>query len=124
MSSVRVVVCPECRHIFRPQPATPSETTHVATIRNVAVILATPDQENGGLLAWAGLAVGPFSFDGLAIRRRLDGEVIVTYPARKDGRGGVHPAITTLDPELDRRIKAAVIAAYVAERAKCGRSAS
>ena len=92
-------------------------------IRNFTIILAAPDQERGGLLGWAGVAVGPFRLDGLAIRRRLDGEVIVTYPAKKDARGGVHHAITPLDPELDRRIRTAVLSAYVAERARHGRSA-
>lgn len=90
----------------------------------VAILASSSEQERQGLLGWARVQVGPFRFDGLAIRRRLDGVVIVTYPAKKDARGGVHYAITPLDPELDRRIRAAVLSEYSAERAKCGRSAS
>lgn len=115
------VLCPRCRRLFTPRSAPLPERTPATSIRNVAVILATPEQENGGLLGWAGLTVGAFRFDGLAIRRRLDGKMIVTYPAKKDGRGGVHHAITPLDPDLDRRIRTAIISAYVAERAKRGR---
>jgi hypothetical protein len=90
-------------------------------ITNVGIALAPRGEMHRGLLAWASVDYGGLRFDGLAIRRRLDGEVIVTYPARKDGSGGLHHAITPLDPELDRRIRAAVLGAYLDARRKAGR---
>lgn len=90
-------------------------------IEDVAIALAPTHQEREGLLAWANLRVGPFQLNGLAIRRRLDGALIVTYPARKDPRGGLHRSITPLDPELDRRIRAAVTDAYLDVQRAAGR---
>jgi hypothetical protein len=111
-------ICPSCGTTLHDL----TRTREAARV--VAILAGTSEQERQGLLGWARVEVGSFRFDGLAIRRRLDGEVIVTYPARKDGRGSVHPAITPLDPELDRRIKASILSAYVAARARHGRSAS
>jgi hypothetical protein len=86
----------------------------------IAVAIATPAQEQEGLLGWCQIEVGPLRLAGLAIRRRRDGTITMTFPSRKDQNGDLHRQITALDPDLDGRIRAAVIAAYVAERAKHG----
>jgi hypothetical protein len=90
-------------------------------IREVAIVLAGPPDERAGLLAWAQLRVGPFHLEGLSVRRTLGGEIAVTIHARKDRRGTLHPQITLLDADLERRIRVAVTTAYIAERAKHGR---
>lgn len=90
-------------------------------IRDIAIVLASPDHERTGLLAWAALRIGPLELAGLSVRLNGAGEIVVKFPARKDRRGALHRMFTPLDADLDQRIRAAVIAAYAAERTKHGR---
>jgi hypothetical protein len=106
------VACPDCGGSFRPKLAWP--------VRDVALVIAGPANEERGLLAWAAISIGPLRLDGLAVRRRLDGELIVTYPARKDPGGKLHRSMTPLDPELDRQIRTSIIAAYLNETRRTG----
>lgn len=104
-----------CARCGAPLPAS------VLEVNEVGVVLAGPADERQGLLGWGRAQVGPFVFSGLAVRLNGAGEIVVTYPARKDRSGGLHREVTTLDADLDGRIRAAVIAAYAAERTRCGR---
>jgi hypothetical protein len=104
-----------CSHCGAPLPA------QSLGIRETAVVLAPIEHERQGLLAWAHLRVGPFRLAGLSVRRTGLGELTVTFPARKDARGALHREITLLDDDLDRRVRAAVLAAYIAERGRAGR---
>jgi hypothetical protein len=90
-------------------------------ITDVAVVLAGASDEREGLLAWATVGVGPVEIAGLSIRLNGAGEIVVKHAARKDRRGVLHRITAVLDPDLDQRIRAAVIAAYATERAKHGR---
>jgi hypothetical protein len=106
---VTAAPCPRCG------AAVPAREIEIG---EVGIVLAPEHDERVGLLAWARLKVGPFLLAGLSVRRNLAGDLTVTFPARKDRRGTLHREVTPLDPDLDRRIRAVVIAAYVAERAK------
>jgi hypothetical protein len=93
----------------------------VPEVGEVGIVLAPPANESDGLLAWATVKVGPLLLAGLAVRRRTDGEITVTFPARRDQRGTLHRQVTVLDPALDRLIRASVIAEYVEAARKAGR---
>lgn len=90
-------------------------------IGEVGIVLAPIHHEVDGLLAWVRVRVGPFLLAGLSVRRTLTDEIAVAFPARRDRRGTLHREITTLDPDLDSRIRAAVIAAYLLVRSRQGR---
>lgn len=107
-----------CHRCGAPLPAA------VLAVDEVGIVLAGPSDERRGLLAWGRARVGPFVFSGLAVRLNGAGDIVVTYPARKDRSGSLHREVTTLDPELDGRIRAAVVAAYIEERGKAGRRSS
>jgi hypothetical protein len=115
MTASIAALCPKCGHLFRPNVA-PFTATDAWPVQDVGIVLAGAGDEHLGLLAWATVIVGTFRLDGMAVRRGLDGELVVIYPARKDARGGLHRSITPLEPELDSRIRAAVIAAYMEAR--------
>jgi hypothetical protein len=87
-------------------------------VKDVAVVVAGAADERAGLLGWAQLQVGPLLLAGLSVRRNVVGELTVTFPARRDRRGALHRQITPLDPDLDGRIRAAVITAYIEERTR------
>lgn len=83
----------------------------VPAIYDLVVILAGPDDVRGGLLGWASAVIGSFRVDGLAIRVTLDGKRAVTWPSRRG-----HATVMPVEPELFRRVEAAVLAAYARQR--------
>jgi hypothetical protein len=93
----------------------------VLEVREVGIVLAPAHDEAEGLLAWASVVARGIAIEGITVRRRRDGEIVVTYPARKAGRGGLYRIVTPTDPALDRSIRAAVIAEYIEARRKAGR---
>jgi hypothetical protein len=109
---VTAAACPRCGAAL-PAPA--------FDVGEVAVVRASAANEDDGLLAWARVRVGPLELAGLAVRLNVAGEIVVTFPARKDRRGTLHREVTPLDPDLDLRIRAAVIAGYMKERGRSGR---
>jgi hypothetical protein len=109
---VTAALCPRCGAALAAQ---------AFEVRDVGIVLAGDWDEPTGLLAWATVTVGPIQLAGLTVRRRHGDDLTVTFPARKDRRGSLHREITVLDGELDRRIRAAVVAAYVNGRGKAGR---
>jgi hypothetical protein len=105
-------VCPRCG------ASVPAQGLAVS---DVGIILAGEWDTPSGLLGWARLQVGPLTLSGLAIRRNLQGDTVVTYPARKDRGGALHREVSVLDADLDSRIRSAVIAAYIDARTRAGR---
>lgn len=65
-----------------------------------------------GLLAWASCTCAGLRIDGLAVRRTRQGLLVVTFPARLDGRGARHPIVTPLDPGVRRRIVEEILEAF------------
>jgi DNA-binding cell septation regulator SpoVG len=46
------------------------------------------DRSEDGLIGWASCVVnGSLYLDNIAIRRNMEGEVIITFPARRSGSG-------------------------------------
>ncbi len=92
--------CPQCGSGPGPLP-----------IHDVEVYPALdPRHRATGLIGWAAVLVGPFRFDGLAIRRRQDGLWIVTWPARRDSAGRLHPCVIAIDDDVRQHVADAVLA--------------
>lgn len=61
----------------------------------------------GGLIAWVSFIVdGCLRVDGVAVRRTLRGELILTWPSRKDSRGRLHPHVHPVSDILRIRLDA------------------
>ncbi len=81
-------------------------------IHDVEILPAfDPNHRTTGLIGWARILIGPFRIDGLAVRRRLDGRWIVTWPARRDAAGRMHPSVIPIDDEVRRRVEDVVLTA-------------
>jgi len=72
-----------------------------------------------GLYAFAQVLLdGRWEVDGIAIRRSLEGALLVTFPARKDGSGAARPYFRPVDPEARAAIEVAVLHALREWRSK------
>ncbi len=52
------------------------------SISDIQITAASPADRNMGLLAFASCVYGEVEIDGIAIRKTVDGRIIVTFPAR------------------------------------------
>jgi hypothetical protein len=67
-------------------------------IASVRFTLAPPEQRQDGLIGWISFVLDArFAIDGVALRRSLRGEVVFSWPARKDGAGRLHHHVRPLD---------------------------
>ncbi len=64
-----------------------------------------------GLLGWVRCIVGGFRLDGLAVRRKSNGRLSLTYPERQDSRGRLHTLVLPVDREAQRAIEREVLGA-------------
>lgn len=92
--------CPTCG-----KAAGPPRISHV-------VFSAAPERDvHTGLLGWASFTLGDLHLDGVAVRRTRDGRLTLSFPERRDARGGRHPIVRPLDDAARRAIEEAVFRA-------------
>ena len=88
----------------------------VADVRFTAA--STEDVERG-LFGWVSCLInGTLCLDGLAVRRTLDGRLVLSFPARTDGAGRQHFYVRPLDDCARREIEEAVFRALGLEQVK------
>ena len=88
------------------------EVSDGPVVSDVRFVPADPAAARTGLLAWVTISYGNLRIDGLAVRRTRQGRLVVSFPARLDGRGERHPIVTPLDPGVRRRIEAEILEAF------------
>ncbi len=67
-------------------------------ITSVAFINARPADVRTGLLGWVTCVLNhAVLLDGITLRRTADGQLALSYPARRDRTGNQHPYIRPLD---------------------------
>jgi hypothetical protein len=72
-----------------------------------------------GLLGFVSLTVdGTLRLDGIALRRRLSGELALSFPTRTDRAGKKHAYIRPVDDAARRAIEADVIGALGLRQAR------
>ena len=64
-----------------------------------------------GLLGWVALVYGELRLDGIAVRRARDGDLVLSFPARRDRQGRDHAYLRPRDEAARREIEAQVLAA-------------
>lgn len=69
------------------------------------------DEDNrSGLLGYVSIYVGDFVLDGLTVRQTVAGRLTLSFPERRDRRGGRHPYIRPVDDAARQRIERAIFA--------------
>ena len=81
-------------------------------ISRVFLAQATPSDIGAGLLGWVSFDLdGLLRVDGVALRRRLDGRLTLSFPCRKGRAGDSHPYLRPLDAQARAIIERQVFAA-------------
>lgn len=113
--------CPACRCEL-PSTCIDEWVSNALAPRDVTLRLATAEEERMGLLAVCVAICGPLVIDGLAVRLTREDKLIVTWPAKAKRGSRRRIVVRTEDPDFRARSDAVVIRAYLAARAKAGRT--
>ena len=76
---------------------------------DIRLTAAGPDLQKTGLLGWVTCTInGCLRLDGITLRRTAAGRLTLSFPARKDRSGVIHPFLKPLDDatrvEIERQI--------------------
>ena len=63
------------------------------TLRLLGTIRARDDQAARGLLAWLTIETDRLVLDGVQLRRTRDGRHVLSWPERRDAKGGKHAVV-------------------------------
>lgn len=81
-------------------------------VSEVRFTRARPEQEMAGLLGFVRFVVNDgLQVDGVSLRRDNAGSTYLSYPARADRRGGLHPYLRPMGDAPRRDIEEQVFAA-------------
>lgn len=64
-----------------------------------------------GLLGWVRCRYGSLELDGLAVRKALDGRLLITFPSKRDRAGRRHTVVRALDDASHRELEAQILRA-------------
>ncbi len=77
---------------------------------------ATEQDEQAGLLGFVACTVnGLLRLDGIALRRTRAGDLVLSFPARRDRLGADHPIVRPLGNEVRRSVQDQVLLALRAK---------
>jgi len=69
-------------------------------ISKVVMVAAAPGELGSGLLGWLSFDLDHvLRVDGVALRRRLDGRLTLSFPCRRGRAGESHPYLRPLDAQ-------------------------
>ena len=81
-------------------------------IDNVHLTSSSSSDVLDGLLGWIRCSInGELFLDGLTLRRTADGRLTISFPARRDRSGRLHPCVRPADDTVRRTIEDQVFAA-------------
>ena len=81
-------------------------------VSDVRFTAASPTGVASGLLGWASCTLNDsLRLDGIAVRRKADGGLALSYPARRDAVGRQHYYIRPLDDAARREVEHQLLSA-------------
>lgn len=80
-------------------------------VTDITMAAAPPNDRQHGLLAFLSFTVGDLRLDGVAVRRTRAGEIVLSFPKRRDRKGRERPLVRPTDAEARRRITSDVLRA-------------
>jgi DNA-binding cell septation regulator SpoVG len=90
-------------------------------VSSVRYQAADPAQTATGLLGFVSATLnGKLRIDGLALRRSLEGRLILSWPARRDANGQQHHFIRPLDGDARQEVERQIPSALPIERGLVG----
>ena len=80
-------------------------------VTDITMVPAPPSDRRRGLLAFLSFTVGKLRLDGVAVRRTRSGEIVLSFPKRRDRNGLERSLVRPTDAEARRRITFEVLKA-------------
>lgn len=88
------------------------------TVTGVRFSAAPPELLESGLLGWTTFLLnGRLRVDAVAVRRTLDGDLVLSFPKRQDRRGREHALVAPVDDATRLEIESQVLRAIGLEKA-------
>ena len=85
-------------------------------ITDIKLTGAPPAHIADGLLGWVTCTInGQLRLDGIALRRTLQGHLVLSFPAKRDRTGRQHAFVSPVDDQARREIEHAVFSAISLE---------
>jgi len=82
----------------------------VAQISAVRFRPASSRDQASGLLGYVSFTIGNlWVVDGIAVRRTRDGEMIISYPTRRDSRGREHAYLRPVNREIAKEAERIIL---------------
>jgi hypothetical protein len=79
-------------------------------ISDIKFTAGSPAERVTGLLGWIGLRYGDLLLDGLALRRTLDGRLVLSFPRPSRRVGLARQLVGPAGPDVRQQIEAEVFA--------------
>jgi DNA-binding cell septation regulator SpoVG len=80
------------------------------SIADVSFVRASAADVRRGLVGYVSLSIdGALRLDGIALRRTIDGDIVLSFPTRIDRRGHEHALVRPLSDEIRRAIERDVL---------------
>lgn len=81
-------------------------------VTDLVLTQAPAEHQRAGLVAWIRCVInGVFRVDGLALRTTRSGKTRLSFPARRDARGGRHAVIEPVNGNVRAQLEAAILRA-------------
>ena len=81
-------------------------------VQNVRFTPARPKDQALGLLGWVSCTIDTLvRLDGLAVRRTLDGRIVISFPARRTPSGERYHYVRPFDEDVRRVLEDQILAA-------------
>ena len=82
------------------------------SITDMRLTFSSSEEASSGLLGYVAFTVnGRLRLDGVTVRRTVEGDITLSFPARRDQAGREHPYIRPLDDVTRRELEQAVFGA-------------
>lgn len=79
------------------------------TFRVRSWVKASDADQRDGLIGFLSLLVGDLIVDNVTLRRTLEGEFRLSWPARTDRQGRKHPSVRPISDDVRRRIERQIL---------------
>lgn len=87
-------------------------------VSHVRLATASPNDRDRGLLGYVSLVLNSqLRLDGVTLRRTSTGRLSLSYPERRDRRGGSHPYVQPLTDAAREHVERQVFAALGLDKA-------
>ena len=80
-------------------------------VESVSLRAATAVDQSAGLVGFVNATINGLVIEGIAVRRSLGGQLVLSFPKRRDKYGRIHTVVRPVDNGVRRAVTIAILAA-------------